>query len=191
MLDIRPLTPDHADDWLAFFDELAFADNPEWSGCYCRVSLFGEGSYEDWGAACDANANRGPMVDAIRRGTIDGLLAREDGRVVAWTHFGPTARFHPPGGNGPLQPADEGIASIVCFVVAHTHRRRGIATKLLNAALEELARRGFTAVDARPRPDDNHEPMELFKGPRVMYEAAGFEQVEDGPRVRLRRQLRP
>jgi len=33
---IQPLTPDLLGDWLAFFDQDAFADNPDWSGCYCQ-----------------------------------------------------------------------------------------------------------------------------------------------------------
>lgn len=34
-LDIRALTYDLLDDYLDFFDNIAFSDNKEWSGCYC------------------------------------------------------------------------------------------------------------------------------------------------------------
>lgn len=188
MIDIRPLTPDQADDWLDFFDRRAFADNPAWGGCYCRIYLLGPGDDDAWDAACASGENRDVMAAAIRAGEVDGLLAREDGEIVGWTHFGPTSRFHPPG--GPLAPADAGVASIVCFVVAHTHRRRGVARAMLDRALDELADRGFTAVDARPLASDEHEAMELFTGPRGLYEAAGFEVVEQGERrLRMRRTL--
>ena len=32
---IKALSLDLIDDFLYFFDEIAFTDNPEWSGCYC------------------------------------------------------------------------------------------------------------------------------------------------------------
>lgn len=34
-IEIVPLTPDKKEDYLYFFDELAFADHPDWSWCYC------------------------------------------------------------------------------------------------------------------------------------------------------------
>lgn len=34
-LDIRPLTPEMLDDYLNFFDNVAFTDHPDWSQCYC------------------------------------------------------------------------------------------------------------------------------------------------------------
>ncbi|MBL7137832.1 MAG: hypothetical protein ISS17_03550 [Bacteroidales bacterium] len=32
---IRPLNPDLIFDWLDFFDNRAFTDNPFWKSCYC------------------------------------------------------------------------------------------------------------------------------------------------------------
>ena len=34
---IQPLTKDLLPDWLDFFDNIAFADNPEWADCYCYI----------------------------------------------------------------------------------------------------------------------------------------------------------
>ena len=34
-LDIRALTYDLLDDYIDFFDNIAFSDHKEWSGCYC------------------------------------------------------------------------------------------------------------------------------------------------------------
>ena len=33
---IKRLSPNLLDDFLYFFDDIAFRDNPEWSHCYCR-----------------------------------------------------------------------------------------------------------------------------------------------------------
>lgn len=74
--DIRALTPGLLTDWLAFFDGDAFADNPGWGACYCRCYLFGNRGMDAWDAACASPVeNRAAMIERIRAGTVDGLLA--------------------------------------------------------------------------------------------------------------------
>lgn len=186
-LSLRPLVPALLDDWLAFFEGEAFADHPEWGGCYCRCFVFGGGGFDAWDRACAAGENRAVMVERVRAGSIDGLLAYRGGRVVGWTHYGPSARFHSP--RAPLSPADEGVASIVCFLVAAPHRRTGVARALLRGACAQLAAAGFHAVDARPRVGE-HSAADHFLGPPALYLSEGFEIVEPGQeRMRLRRTL--
>jgi hypothetical protein len=36
-LVVKELTPSLRDDFLLFFDTVAFADNPDWSDCYCSA----------------------------------------------------------------------------------------------------------------------------------------------------------
>ena len=187
-LSIDPLTPERLPEWLAFFDGTAFADNPDWGTCYCRVFLLGGGGREAWDRACATpGENRAAMCDRILAGQVDGLLARRDGQVAGWTQFGPSSRFHPP--LGPLQPNDPGIASIVCFVVAPAHRRTGVARALLRAAVARLAEAGFSAVDARPRAAAD-DVAEMFTGPLALYLSEGFVPQESANgRIRVRRSL--
>jgi ribosomal protein S18 acetylase RimI-like enzyme len=188
-VQIVPLTPDRLDDWLAFFDGPAFSDHPEWATCYCRIHHLDGGGDAAWEAACaNPGENRTAMIGRIRAGQIDGLLAFRDGRPIGWVQFGPTARFRMP--HGRLEPAEDGVASIVCFVVAPGHRRTGVARALLRGAVEELARRGFRAVDARPRSEQQESAAEEFMGPLPLFLAEGFEVAEPGPRrTRVRRAL--
>ena len=39
-LVIKELSPSLRDDFLLFFDHVAFADNPDWSDCYCSAYHF-------------------------------------------------------------------------------------------------------------------------------------------------------
>jgi hypothetical protein len=39
-LVVKELTPSLRDDFLHFFDSVAFADNPDWSDCYCSAYHF-------------------------------------------------------------------------------------------------------------------------------------------------------
>jgi hypothetical protein len=41
-LVVKELTPSLRDDFLFFFDNVAFADNPDWSDCYCYPFQFAD-----------------------------------------------------------------------------------------------------------------------------------------------------
>lgn len=187
-LTVRPLDPTQLDAWLAFFDGDAFADNPGWGGCYCRCFTFGARGWDAWDAACADGSNRAAMVAGIGEARIDGMLARRGGKIVGWTQFGPTERFCTP--QAPLAPVEPGLASLVCFVIAPAHRRTGVARALLRGACDELARRGFTAVDVRAMPEGDRPAMDEFTGPIGLFESEGFAREEVGERrVRLRKRL--
>jgi hypothetical protein len=55
---VRELTPDLVDEWLAFFDRDAFADNPDWCGCYCHY-FHADHSERDWDSRTPAYRRRG------------------------------------------------------------------------------------------------------------------------------------
>lgn len=71
-ITIRRLTPHLLDDYLAFFDGPAFADDPGWAGCCCFFPLADEGGITDADGhaflARPAVANREAMVSAITSG---------------------------------------------------------------------------------------------------------------------------
>ncbi|MBX2802397.1 MAG: hypothetical protein KTR31_32255 [Myxococcales bacterium] len=209
-LTIRALTPEWTDAWLAFFDGPAFADNPGWSGCYCRCFLFGGGGFDAFDAACASGENRAAMEPKLRAGEVDGLLAFEGEQAVGWVHLGPAQRFHTP--LCEVQPQNEGEAFIVCFVVAPTHRkarsrrrgpkgivarrsragfrRQGEARALLRQAVTHLTERGFASVVARAAADREAPAMEQFTGPAALYLSEGFAEVErQDRRVLVRRVL--
>jgi GNAT superfamily N-acetyltransferase len=170
MLVVSPLTPDRLPDWLAFFDRDAFADNPEWAGCYCRCYAAPDG-FDDTKAA----ENRAGTCAAIQTGRFHGYLAQDGEKVVGWCQAGPTAEV--PRITAMVgRPPDPASAAITCFVVAAPWRGRGIARALLDGAVAELGARGFTAVDAFP-PKAPINAASLYPGPRKLYEDAGFVQV--------------
>jgi GNAT superfamily N-acetyltransferase len=183
-LRIVELTPSLAADWLAFFDGPAFADNPDWGTCWCHAPCFEHGM-KDWDAACASGENRGVMSAKLAAGALTGVLAYDDGKPVGWCRFMPRTdvRFEVVRKN----PVDDAasVGSIVCFVVAATHRKKGVATALLRAACDALARRGMTVAEGYPMKDE--EESHGFTGPRAMYDAEGFsvfKETERGAIVR-------
>ena len=74
-LTVKELTPSLRDDFLLFFDNVAFADNPDWSDCYCYTYHF-----SDRGKA----ENRRAASNQIEESRIQGFLAYGDGNPVGW-----------------------------------------------------------------------------------------------------------
>src|SRR5437867_1666696 len=71
-------------------------------------------------------------------------------------------------------------AAIVCFVIAPTQRRRGIARALLSGTLESFAARGFKLVDAFPfKSGDSELAADHYHGPLPIFLDAGFSVLSE------------
>jgi hypothetical protein len=72
-LVVKELTPSLRDDFLLFFDNVSFADYPDWSDCYCSAYHFAN----KW----KAESRRGAS-SLIEDDRIHGFLAYDDGKPV-------------------------------------------------------------------------------------------------------------
>ena len=171
-IEVRPLSPALAADYLEYFDNTAFSDNPDWAGCYCYYYLV-DHSREDWETWTGAE-NRRAVADLISRGGMHGYLAYLGGSVAGWCHAGPKSYFPALARDEDLADADlRATGSIACFNVAPGRRRLGIASALLNAATVGLAGLGMTIAEAYPREGASTDAGH-YHGPLEMYLRAGF-----------------
>lgn len=176
-LEIRELTPERVEDYLAFFDHDAFADNPRWAACYCMFPHVTDAG-DDW-TARTAEVNRAGKRELICARLAQGWLAYVDGKPVGWVNAAPRlslARYRETD-ELPREHAEES-GSIVCFIIAKPFRRQGIATHLLAAAVEGLCRQGLRYAEAFTL-DAPESDARAHVGPMSMYLAAGFERVSD------------
>jgi ribosomal protein S18 acetylase RimI-like enzyme len=171
---IRELTPELLDDYLAFFDKDAFADNPAWGFCYCRCHHFPH-KERDWGRTT-AQENREAVINLILSGTLRGHLAYSGEKPVGWCNAGPREGMTTVPDYD--EPDADRIGSIVCFVIAKEHRRRGIARRLLEAACEGFKAQGFVIAEAYVLKGAGGDAMN-YPGPLSMYLSAGFEQYRE------------
>ncbi len=173
---IQALTPDRLEDYLAFFDGDAFADNPDWSACYCYF-YHAPGSMKDWEARTAAE-NRAAVADLIQAGKLHGYLAYVDGRPVGWCHAAPRPEFPNLRRDRQLDTPDAAaVGSIVCFIVARPYRRRGIARGLLQAACAGFRDAGLTYAEAYPQLNTT-DASANYHGPLSLYLAEGFSIVK-------------
>lgn len=168
-VEIHALSPGRLADFMAFFDEEAFKDNPEWSSCYCQC-FYEDHSKIHWPSRT-ANENRECAIRRIRQGQMQGLLAYQDGSVVGWCNAAPRELLHALDAE-PISNSEQ-VGTILCFLVAPSARGRGVATALLNAACQHLRKQGLSSVEANPRPTAKGTAENHF-GYLSMYLAAGF-----------------
>lgn len=139
---VQELTPSLLADWLAFFDNEAFADSPEWAGCYCHFYHVDDREKEfDTRTPSENRAAAGWLIVS---GALREYLAYSGTRPVGWCQAAPRAAIPNLARDASRAPDDDpGVGSIVCFIVAPAYRRQGVAARLLEAACEGLRAQGM------------------------------------------------
>jgi|SRR5919109_4096596 GNAT superfamily N-acetyltransferase len=145
-------------------------------GCWCQA----------WRGfdtrALSGGKPRGELLREQMRGAppAPGYVAYLDGEPVGW--IGVSVRTETPRlATSRTIPAidDKPVWSIGCFRIRPGYRRRGIATALLGAVIEEARRAGAPGVEAYPI-DPGGQRVEVgagYVGIASMFDAAGFRRV--------------
>ena len=107
------------------------------------------------------------MQALVRAGREPGLLAYEGSEAVGWISVAPREEYGALFRSPQYRPHDEdqGVWSIVCFVVDRPRQREGIAGALLDGALEHARRRSAALVEAYPhrsKKDNYMGHLDLF-----------------------------
>jgi GNAT superfamily N-acetyltransferase len=178
-IEIRTLSPDLLDDFLNYFDNIAFADHQEWSGCYC--------THFHWDSALEeehqrlrqtgiTKTGRDYAIEFINSGVIQGYLAYSDNHVIGWCNANNKSGFKNLVERKELwdnAEINEKIKSVVCFTIAPDMRGKGIATQLLNRVCQDAICEGYSAIEAYPHQGETNVFMNHY-GPFALYEKCGF-----------------
>ncbi|HVD11766.1 MAG TPA: GNAT family N-acetyltransferase [Gaiellaceae bacterium] len=115
----------------------------------------------------------------VRAGREPGLLAYDAEEAVGWISVAPREEYEALLASPQYRPhdQDEGIWSVVCFVVDRPRQREGIAGALLDGAVEHAAAREAAALEAYPHRSkkDNymgHVDLFLERGFGILRETA-------------------
>jgi GNAT superfamily N-acetyltransferase len=105
-----------------------------------------------------------------------------DGDPAAYCQFGPLSAY--PRAQRvrdlyPQLPASPLPAVITCIATTRAVRGRGLAERLVEAVVDDLAARGFSAVEAYPEP--SVEPDATSTATPAFWRACGFELAVDDP----------
>jgi ribosomal protein S18 acetylase RimI-like enzyme len=147
----------------------------------------------DRGPAVAANAPR--KLQLLGRGlAVFGSYAKVleiDGEALAYCQFGPLSAYpraqrvrdlYPKLPSAPLP------AVITCIATTPAGRSRGLARELVLAVVDDLASRGFSAVEAYPEPEA--KPDATSAANPAFWRSCGFDLAIDDPRFPvMRREL--
>jgi GNAT superfamily N-acetyltransferase len=128
--------------------------------------------------------NRRQKKAFVDSGRSHGILVYDHGRPVGWCQYGRAEelpRIDSSRKYRHLAPkAETKLWRITCFVVQKRHRRRGVATAALKAALEGIKKNGGGLVEAYPitRCESYAFGNESTHGTASMFEKLGFKIVE-------------
>lgn len=155
-------------------------EDPGWCWCQRLLHPASEGHVP-------GRDNRAAMQAEIAgAGVPPGLLAFVDDRPAGWTRVGPRCDFPGVTANKSLARVLEGDGTstwwVTCFAVARAYRGIGVATALLQAAVEFARVHGAAAVEAHPVDvsglrAERVSAAALFTGTTSLFLAGGFVEV--------------
>lgn len=174
-LEIHPLTRDRFADLASLFGQ---GGDPKW--CWCAWYRLRSVDFATATAADNRQVLERAVHETAEDGRAPGLVAYHGGEPVGWVSLGPRGDYERLQHSKVLGPVDDSpVWSIVCFVVARRSRGQGVATALLDAAMDYARDHGATLLEAYPvdTSDGRVAAATAFKGTLAMYERAGFEVV--------------
>ncbi|MES0207849.1 GNAT family N-acetyltransferase [Mesorhizobium sp. M0028] len=113
------------------------------------------------------------MMALIDAGTPVGIVAQINGRTVGWCSVAPRETYRRL--SRQQDDSEMGIWSIVCFYVPKALRGGGLASALLDAAIDHAFAKGARTIEAYPV--DQASPSYSFMGFRDTFAARGFREI--------------
>ena len=189
-LEVAPLT---AATWDALAALFASGGDPRW--CWCQYWRRPNSSWSN----ADPEGNRADLRALADLDPAPGLVALREGVAVGWVGLGPRVDFErlARARTIPQLPGDD-VWVVNCFVVAKAARRRGVASALLEAAVDYAQAYGARLVEGYPVQTGGARmsSASAYTGTARMFERAGFDVVAPTtshaakglPRIVVRRQ---
>lgn len=167
-----PLTSDRWDEF-----EALFGKNGACGGCWCMLWRLPRKQFE----SRKGDGNREAMKALVASGVEPGLLAYLDGEAVGWCALAPREEYPALARSRILSPVDgQPCWSVACLFVHRGHRKMGVATELLKAAVSHVKDRGGKVLEGYPVEPRGDKPLPAafaWTGVPSAFLAAGFEEV--------------
>lgn len=171
---IKKLSPDLLEDYLYYFDDVAFSDHGDWSGCYCVEPHLCQSAENELPKGTSSGC-RNLAIDFIKTKKLQGYLAYCDGKVSGWCNANDKSNYEKIQERKELRTEEDNkkIKSIMCFNVAPNMRNKGIATKLLERVCNDALAEKYEIIEAYPYSGKPNTYF-YFSGPPTIYCKHGF-----------------
>lgn len=170
-MEVKPVTPE---TWADFLEVMGPRGGE--AGCFCMFYRQTTREFDE----SKGEANRAIMKTIVDSGQVPGLVGYRDGVPVGWVQVGPRDWYGRLERSRVTKPLDERPAwAITCFVIPKAHRRTGVGTQLLRAAVEYARTQGARVVEGYPLEPRSDEVPAIWSwmGFPSMFESCGFVEV--------------
>lgn len=177
-IKIEKLTPDRVEDYIYYFDHVAFTDHEEWANCYCLESHLSQEENEAmW---TEKDHRREKARELIMKGIMQGYLVYDGDDVIGWCNAGDKTGYEPLMSNSIFETKKVGrgeIKAVYCFEIAPASRGKGITHLLLDRIVHDAEEEGYSYVEGYPFRDRKFEHQ--YHGPIPLYEKHGFQMFAE------------
>jgi len=170
-IEVYPLT---AERWIDL--EKLFGERGACGGCWCMWWRLRRSEFERQ----KGEENRKALKSIVDSGEIPGILAYAGSEPIGWCAVAPREAYPALERSRTLKRVDdEPVWSVVCFFVAKPFRGKGIAGKLLKAALDYVRNQGGRIVEGYPvEPKKGRMPdVFAYTGLASTFCKAGFVKI--------------
>lgn len=175
MITTRPLTSDRTSDLDALF-----ASDPVADRCFCMWFIIPVKAFHEAGR----EGNRAGFAGLAASDSFPlGLVAYDGKQPVGWCAVGPRDRYLRAMSGPTLKQRDRSEDATVwlvpCFFIRPEARGSGVATALLQAAVEHARKHGATAIEGFPLAGDKRRSggSDFQTGVEPLFADCGFEPV--------------
>ncbi len=178
--EIKKLSKETKHNFFSLFEDSQFAHQKSWKTCFCRF-YHTDCSYEDWMKRSGLDNMKEADVE-IDSDNMSGFLAFEGDLCVGWLNAGPVPFYKRLINDLLPEYVNDKTALTICYVIKEGYRERGIASLLLNQAIDYFRELGFTRMIALPT--DNTVRERNYRGFTQMYLNRGYKEIisESGDR---------
>ncbi|WP_030759168.1 GNAT family N-acetyltransferase [Streptomyces sp. NRRL F-2664] len=171
-LEVRPATADLWDDVKKVLQPKKSAHT-----CWCMAWRLTTGDYGRMSAE-----ERGEHLRTLaeKADPPPGVLGFLDGEVAGWCNVAPRRQLDRLTSSKTITPVDDvPVWSVTCFVVRKEFRGKGVASGLLEGAVEHARANGAPAVEGYPVDPEGGRvnPTLAYVGTMDMFERAGFRRI--------------
>ncbi|MFS0867744.1 GNAT family N-acetyltransferase [Microbacterium sp. 179-B 1A2 NHS] len=174
-LTIEPATADRFPD-----AERTMTGGGDGASCWCQWWMLAPKEFD----ALSREQRRDRLREDLAASVPSALIAYVDGDAAGWVKVSPrpdqprlarTRNIQ----KSPEPMDDPTVWAITCFVVRREHRSQGVASALLDAAVDHARTSGARIVEGYPLDSDvkRFTSNELFHGTLSSFLAAGFTEV--------------
>jgi len=167
---VRPLTNDLKDDYLFFFDNMTFEENPDRLKCYCYDYHF-LGDVD----TCTRAQSRSAVIELISKDNLRGYLAYNNDKIIGWCNANNRSNYQRLIRDYDyIDDPHAKVCAIVCFLIHPNYRRLGIAYQLLEKIISDDSNRIYDYIEAYPKKFESSCEGN-FKGPLELYQKCDFQ----------------